>query len=164
MTRRLGAVLLNPPLTGGHRTSGALARAASILGCDEVRLANLAAVATRNSGELATAATGLDWSRARTQLTQVLPASDVLLFGWGVLDHLGGARPAATDQVRWLLLQAQEAGHRTAWAVGAARHPSRWHQYTADRHGRTNGGTAADRLAAVLVERPLRPAEGWTST
>lgn len=161
MTARLCAVLLNPPTTSGRRTAGAVARAAELLGYTDFTLTNLISLSTHSSGELAAAARDEDWQRARPQLQKDVKAADALLFGWGLLSQLGPARRAAGEQVLWLIDQARAAGHTQAWAVGDARHPSRWHQYTADRHGRTPGGSPEERLAAVLVSRPLDPTADW---
>jgi hypothetical protein len=161
MTTALCAVLLNPPTTSGSRTAGAVARAAELLGYTDFTLTNLISLNTHSSGQLAAAARDEDWQRARPQLQKAVKTADALLFGWGLLSQLGSARPAARQQVLWLVEQARAAGHSQAWAVGDARHPSRWHQYTADRHGRTPGGSPEERLAAVLVSRPLDPTAEW---
>lgn len=157
----LCAVLLNPPLTSGSRTRRALNRAGALLGGYDVTIVNLVNVATHSSSALATAGHSSDWQAARVKLASALRASDELLFGWGLTPHLGAARKAAEEQIAWLLEEAHRVGHQHAWAVGNARHPSRWHQYTADVHGRTGGGQADERLREVLTRQRLvhfRPA------
>lgn len=154
-SRLLCAVLLNPPLTSGNRTRGAISRAGEILGAHDTTIVNLVAVATRTSSDVVGSSSSTDWAAARSPLAHSLRASSELLFGWGLTAHLGPARRAAEEQIEWLLDEAHRAGHREAWAVGEARHPSRWHQYTADLHGRTNGGAPGERLRDVLVSRPL---------
>lgn len=152
----LCAVLLNPPLTSGNRTRGAIYRAAELLGNNCVTVTNLVGVATSSSSALATASVPMEeWFAARPSLIRAVSESNALLFGWGLTAHLGAARQAVQEQIKWLLDEAYRAGHSEAWAVGDARHPSRWHQYTADLHGRTSGGSSDDRLLAVLEKRPL---------
>lgn len=151
----LCAVLLNPPLTSGNRTRRALNRAGALLGGYDVTIVNLVDVATHSSSALATACHSSDWQAARVKLASALHASDELLFGWGLTPHLGAARRAVEEQIAWLLEEAHRVGHQHAWAVGDARHPSRWHQYTADVHGRTRGGEANARLREVLGRQPL---------
>lgn len=49
-----------------------------------------------------------------------------------------------------------DQGITAFWMVGGEpRHPSRWHQFVSDKHGRTTGGTFEERLVQVLVEVPL---------
>lgn len=154
----LCAVLLNPPLTSGNRTRMAISRAAELLGSyGGVTIANLVDVATSSSSALATAGVPVEeWFAARPSLSRAVSESDALLFGWGVTARLGRARRPAEEQIEWLLDEASRAGHSEAWTVGDARHPSRWHQYTADLHGRTSGGSSEARLLEVLEIRPLK--------
>lgn len=159
MSAELGslcAVLLNPPLTSGNRTRTAISRAAEILGSCGVTIVNLVDVPTSSSSALAT--TGIpveDWIATRPSLSRAVNENNALLFGWGLTARLGRARRAAEEQITWLLDEASQAGHSGAWTVGEARHPSRWHQYTADLHGRTSGGSSEARLLEVLEMRPL---------
>lgn len=153
----LCAVLLNPPLTSGTRTRAAVSRAGLILGGYGVTIANLVDVATSSSSSLANADLPADdWTATRPSLSRAVNESDALLFGWGLTTRLGRARRAAEEQIEWLLDEASRAGHGGAWTVGEARHPSRWHQYTADLHGRTSGGSSDARLLEVLEMRPLQ--------
>lgn len=161
MSGQLCAVLLNPPTTTGSRTRAAVQRAADHLGYETVVVANLVGLATTSSGQLADVVRPADWRQARRSLRETVAVADGLLFGWGLLGQLRGAQQAAENQVLWLVHEAVEAGHSAAWAVGEVRHPSRWHQYTADRHGRTEGGSAQARLGQVLRSRPLAPVEAW---
>lgn len=96
------------------------------------------------------------WLDARQDLSTALRTADELVAGWGLLPLTGPARIHRDMQIRWLVDEAKHAGHEFAWAVGAqARHPSRWHQFVSDRHGRTSPGTFEDRLREVLVRTPL---------
>lgn len=152
-------VLLSPPLTSGTRTTNAVRRAAALLGLSSPRIANLLGVPTRNLEHVVELGESPDlWEGSRSRLTEALETADSLLFGWGVLRGLRSARTAAEEQINWLLDHAGSLGHPSAWSVGLdldVRHPSRWHQYTADKHARTGGGTPDDRLRSVLVQRPL---------
>lgn len=161
MTGQLCAVLLNPPTTSGDRTRAAVHRAAGLLGYDDVVIANLIRLPTPTSRDLGNFVARQDWLAAREHVQDGLASSHGLLFAWGLLAHLGAARRTAEEQVRWLLEDAHHRGHQAAWAVGQCRHPSRWHQYTADRHGRAPDGNANERLRHVLVRRPLLPVEEW---
>jgi hypothetical protein len=150
-------VLLSPPLTSGTRTTNAVRRAAQILGYSELRIVNLLAAPTQNLEHVVELGVNSRlWVDSRPQLAKGLETANCLLFGWGLLRALRSARTAAENQVVWLLDHAAGLGHRAAWSVGEdVRHPSRWHQYTADKHARTGGGTPDERLRAVLAERPL---------
>lgn len=154
---QLCVVLLSPPVTSGARTLNAVRRAADVIGHQNLVVVNLFAVRTRSSGNIAELGADEEpWLEARPQLTSSILTTTDLLFAWGLLHHLGAARPAAQQQVGWLLDLAASIGHLSAWSVGHdVRHPSRWHQYTADRHDRTPGGTADERLRAVLLRRDL---------
>ena len=154
--RTLTAILLNPPAcTTGTRSRSAVRRAATVLGYDEVRIANLCAAATPTVVEL----NKLDpesWKLARPTLQEALECADAMLAGWGVAGVTGKARHLLLAQVDWLYAQATSAGIRSIWMVGGKpRHPSRWHQYVSDKYGRTNGGTPDQRLRQVLTEVAL---------
>ena len=154
--RTLVAVLLNPPATtAGTRSRNAVARAASVLGYDRAVMANLCAVATPSVVELNDH--GRDgWDRARAELESALTGADALLAGWGVAGLTGDAGRWMRAQVEWLSERAVASGISRLWMVGGEpRHPSRWHQYVSDKHGRTAGGTFEERLAQVLVEVPV---------
>jgi hypothetical protein len=155
-SRTLTAVLLAPPLTSGVRTTRAVARAAVVLGYDAVVVANLLDVPTRNTAHVATFGSDDDsWLDSRQRLEDGVQASSALLLAWGLPNNVGSARSAMEVQIRWLVGVAEASGHKDAWAVGDVRHPSRWHQYTADKHGHTVGGDFNARLRRALVRRPL---------
>ena len=94
------------------------------------------------------------WELARPDLSAGLERGDAVLVAWGVSTLTGPARAHHEAQVRWLVEQAQQLECPEAWTVdGQPRHPSRWHQYVSDRHGRTSAApTTADRLREVLVQ------------
>jgi len=144
------AVLLNPPsLTSGTRSRNAVAHAATVLGCENVQLVNLCSASTPivELNDLR----GDEWEEARESLEVALLHADVLLAGWGVAGMSGYSKRSLTSQVDWLLRRAQNRGFDSVWMVGGEpRHPSRWHQYVADRHQRTSGGAFEDRIRQVL--------------
>jgi hypothetical protein len=150
--RVLGAILLNPPLTTGAATMRHLQVAAELLGCDDVRIANLFAIPTASVteiNEVGTAAKG--WKAAQVDLRALLGQADHLLAGWGVSGLVGSAARHRTRQLVWLGTRAQTIGQHTIWTLnGEPRHPSRWHQYVSDRHGRATGNSLHDRLDSVL--------------
>ncbi|MCC2309168.1 DUF1643 domain-containing protein [Cellulomonas chengniuliangii] len=131
---------------------------AELLGCDVVMIANLCDAASQDlRGMRAVAAEAAPWMRARSSLQEALAASTMVLAGWGVAKPSGLAAQHQRQQLAWLSTAIEGAGHSTAWCVGGQpRHPSRWHQYVSDRHGRTHGGSSAERLREVLVAVPVR--------
>ena len=154
----LCAVLATPPLTSGARTRRQVEAAAELLGCDQVIIVNLCDAAAQDlRGMGAVAADAAPWISARSSLQEALTASTMVLAGWGVVNPPGLAAQHQRQQLAWLSAATDRAGHRTAWCVGGEpRHPSRWHQYVSDRHGRTQGGTPMERLREVLVAVPVR--------
>ena len=93
---------------------------------------------------------------AREDIAEALARCDEFMAAWGLSGLAGAARQHRSDQVRWLLQTASSFGHELAWTVGGQpRHPSRWHQYVSDMHGRTAGGTVIERLKQVMVRVPL---------
>lgn len=150
------ALLLNPPgSSSGQRTLGAVGRATTILGYDSYVVANLCNAATPTVVEL-THEPEDAWLGARADLRQKISAADALIAAWGLGGLTGPARHHSRAQVRWLIEQAVAAGHTEMWTVaGKPRHPSRWHQYVSDKHGRTSGGPFERRLEEVLIAVPL---------
>jgi len=153
------AVLLNPPSsTTGVRTRNAVNLAGKVLGFQRTEIVNLVATATPTVLELNDQP--LDaWLDARPHLSEGLRIASSLLAGWGTTGLSGAARAARANQVDWLLDEAADAGIDGLWTVGGRpRHPSRWHQYVSDRHGRTTDGSFAQRLGQVLTKLPLESA------
>jgi hypothetical protein len=157
--RTLGAILLNPPLTGGSATTRHLQVAAEVLGCDGAQIANLFAIPTRSVVEINDAGRlWAGWEAARPELERVIASADELLAGWGVSGLHGEAADNLLRQVTWVGERVEQAVRRPFWMLnGEPRHPSRWHQYVSDRHGRASGDTFRQRLASVL--RPIGSAE-----
>ena len=126
-----------------------------MLGYDGAVMVNLCAVATPSVLELN--GQGREgWDVARGELEAALVRADCLLAGWGVTRLTGEAGLWMRGQVEWLFERAVECGLSRLWMVGGEpRHPSRWHQYVSDKHGRTAGGTFEERIAQVLVGVPL---------
>ncbi|MGL5824399.1 MAG: hypothetical protein ACRCYU_06120, partial [Nocardioides sp.] len=125
------------------------------LNYDDVRIANLCAVATPTVVEL-NAVGSEGWELARTDLADALENADGLLAGWGVAGVTGLARRQLLAQVDWLYEHAAAVGLSSVWMVGGQpRHPSRWHQFVSDEHERTSGGTADQRLREALISVPL---------
>ena len=169
--RTLGAILLSPPLTTGAATLRHLQAAAELLGCDSIEIANLFAIPTSSSHEInEVGRLPQGWLDARPALEQVLSMSHELIAGWGLPTGLHG--PArlhhqaqaswVTEKVRAITVDRATEERRAArrvprpasrgiWTLnGEPRHPSRWHQYVSDRHGRATGPTFKARLATVL--------------
>lgn len=146
------AVLANPSLQSGSRSLGRVQLAAQLLGYEQGRIANLFAVASASSREIAVL--GHDahgWEIARPLLLEAIAEAGQVLVGFGAIPVTGAARRHLEQQLHWLAEALHLQGHDTVWQVGQARHPSRWHQYVSDRHGRTAGGTFEERLREVLT-------------
>lgn len=154
---RLGVILLNPPEGTGKSTYRNLEAGLESFGKPQIRLANLFATATKNVAAINKVGIGPEgWALAQPSIKEVLSSSNQILFGWGVGSLHGIARQNFLNQIMWLRATALEMKHDSYWSVGAEpRHPSRWHQYVSDVHGRTSGGTLSNRLAQVLVRTPL---------
>jgi hypothetical protein len=161
----LVAILLNPPAsTPGTRTRNAVERAARVLGYESVEIANLCPRATSTVVELNTVEHRQEWLEGRDDLARALRRASSLLAGWGVSGMTGDAGRARQSQVEWLLNEAVDMGFDNVWMVGGQpRHPSRWHQYVSDKHGRTSGGTLEERLAEVLQAVPIPRDDGGSS-
>lgn len=152
------AVLLNPPSSSsGARSLGAVRRAAAVLGFDGFRIANLFAEPTATVVELnALTVPGDSWAEVQQRLMKQLPAAGGVLAAWGVAGASGRLRNLRDARAAWLVAEACRCGHDAIWTVGGQpRHPSRWHQYVADKHGRTSGGSFEKRLGQVLELIPL---------
>lgn len=154
--RPLLALLLNEPSeTSGSRTRSAVRAAGEVLGSSEIIIVNLCPIPTKSVVEL-NAHRAVPWEASRSVISSYLATRPELLAGWGVAGLTGGVKASLREQLRWLIEASPEDGAR-AWTVGgSARHPSRWHQYVADKHGRTSGGSFRARLDEVLVRRELR--------
>jgi hypothetical protein len=153
----LGALLVNPPARSGARTVRHLQVAADVLGCHRVEIANLFAVATRDVTAINKVGRSSDsWTAARSRIQEVVALSDHVLAGWGVRGLVGLAAENQRAQLSWLKDYLHSIGRQELWTLnGEARHPSRWHQYVSDRHGRATGESFADRLAMVLTLVPV---------
>jgi hypothetical protein len=154
---RLLVVLASPPTTSGVRTLNRVQDAAAVLGAMRVAVANLYTAEAGDLPALSQVATDpAGWLAARSVLASELHCCDAVLAAWGLHELNGTARVHRRAQLRWLHAQAVSSGHKAVWSVdGEPRHPSRWHQYVSDRHGRTGGGDFRARLREVLVQRPL---------
>jgi len=127
-----------------------------LLSFSEQRIVNLILIPTNDATDLTHASLDPEvLMAARPTIAEAISTSGVLLFGWGKLSSFGPNRGRIQEQIDWVVGVAIDNGHKHAWAVGDARHPSRWHQYVADKHGRTEGGDADARLRAVLARRGL---------
>jgi len=154
---KLGALLLNPPVVGGARTIRYLRVAADLLGCDHVEIANLFSIATRDVTAInEVGRSGDGWVAARLQLHQVIATSDHLLAGWGVGGLAGPAARHQQAQLEYVDACARDIGNDYIWTLnGEPRHPSRWHQYVSDKHGRASGASLSERIVMVLRSVPL---------
>ena len=155
----LVAVLLNPPEhTSGARSRNAVARAATVLGHEEVRVVNLCAEPTASVIELRDVEP-VSWEDARSGLEEALKGAEAVLGAWGVGGVTGPTRFELQAQIDWLYGQMLQVGIEQVWMVGGEpRHPSRWHQYVSDKYGRTTGGGFEERLAQVMIAVPIRRA------
>lgn len=157
--RRLCAVLACPPTTSGNRTLNALAVAAGCLELPDVAVVNLLGATASNTAAMSlVGAAGDVWHSSRPALEHGVRRADALIAAWGVQPLGGQARQHHRDQVAWLVQTAEDAGHDSAWTVGGQpRHPSRWHQFASDRHGRTAPGLSREeRIRGLLTLVPLR--------
>jgi hypothetical protein len=155
---KLLVVLASPPASSsGARTLRRLEFLSEVLVGAELTTTNLCSTPSSDIPALSeVAATAEPWLSSRDDLSGHLGRCDEFLAAWGLPTLTGPARLHRREQIAWLETEARRAGHLTAWTVaGQARHPSRWHQYVSDKHGRTSGGTFADRLREVLLQSPL---------
>lgn len=156
----LVVVLMNPPSeSSGSRTRNAVAVAGALLGHTHVRIVNLCRLPTKSVVELAASSLS-DWNRARPDIVEAFGQPNAVLTAWGVSPLRGAAQRHFESQVRWLCRVGLETGLDRVWTVGGRpRHPSRWHQFVADKHGRTEGGNFPERLNQVLEQIPLHGLE-----
>jgi hypothetical protein len=154
----VAALLASPPTTSGARTTAKVQQAATLLGGGRLLVVNLFAFPVADLPALSVCGSGAaGWLAARPKLAAALQEADCLLAAWGLHRLHGPARLLQEQQMSWMEEEARAHGHLSAWCVGGQpRHPSRWHQYVSDRHGRTTGGSSSDRLRQVLGESPLR--------
>lgn len=147
------AVLANPPVSSGTRTRRQIQVASELMGCDRFEIGNLFPIPTRDIPAIASV--GRDeslWLLGRQAIRESLAVADVVLGGWGITRLSGQAQLHFQEQVAWFVLALDEAGVGEVWMVGGVpRHPSRWHRYVSDKHGRVEPGTPHERLAQVLV-------------
>lgn len=154
---KLVAILLNPPLEStGNRSRNAVGKVSQLLGYKSVEVVNLHTEPTSSNAELGLRETLEGWLQARRNLGIALRSADALIGAWGVAGLAGPAQRERKQQVAWLRAEASRIGFDSIWMVGGEpRHPSRWHQYVSDKHGRTTGGTFEERLGQVVVRVPL---------
>jgi hypothetical protein len=155
----LGAILINPPIGNGSATHRHLEALREVLGCDLVQIANLLSVPTASTDDIREAGVGVEsWRRARPQIRSLIRSADHIVLGWGLGGISGIARQHFDAQVRWVERELTRRGEGVlVWTVGdGPRHPSRWHQYVSDKHGRTVEGNLQERLRYVLVDRSVR--------
>lgn len=153
------AVLLNPPsTTTGSRSLGAVDRAAKVLGFEHHEVANLFSVPTPTVVELnLLTIDDASWGDIQLRLREHTWSAGGVLAAWGIAGASGMFRRERDKRGAWLYQEALKAGHEGIWTVGGEpRHPSRWHQYVADKYARTAGGTFEQRLSQVLTLTALR--------
>lgn len=155
----MGALLISPPTGNGNVTRSRLHTLRSILECTDMQIANLLSLPTATVEDIDTVGALEDpWLDARAPIVNLLHRSDHLVLAWGLGGGFGGqARVWYRNQVRWVSqLIADCPQPPVIWMVGREpRHPSRWHQYVSDRHGRTSGGDLSSRLRQVLHSDPV---------
>lgn len=129
------AILANPPLTQGTRTLRRVELAADLLGFNQVKVANLFALPSHATVEIAVLGADEDgWLTAREPLEQSLEAADGVLLAYGATAPTGTARLHFGRQVEWLkgLIAERDL---PSWYVGdGPRHPSRWQRWTHREH------------------------------
>lgn len=162
----LCAILCSPPTTAGQQTKRQLSVVADLLGCDDLLITNIFAVPTVDLPSInlhGKQASG--WMSARPEISAGIRGSAEVLVGWGVSKLHGAARSHRDRQISWVAdLLAQHSMNR-AWCIGGQpRHPSRWHQYVSNKHGRTTGGSFPDRLGQVLTSVTVSSPEGFSWT
>lgn len=158
----LGAILINPPLGNGGATLRHLEALREVLECDLVQIANLLSVPTASTDDIREAGVRPgSWHRARPKVRNLIHSADHIVLGWGLGGISGIARQHFIAQVRWVERELARRGEGVpVWTIGnGPRHPSRWHQYVSDRHGRTAEGSLQERLRYVLVEQSIRPTQ-----
>lgn len=162
-TRTLCAVLLNPPLRPAHDTISHrnLLVALPMTGCQQLSLANLVDLPTKDQSQLATLTLREpDLARSRRSLAELISSADEVLFAWGTGRLTGETGRHLKAQVRWVRSHALGCGVRRVWMVaGTPRHPSRWRQYVGPEKGRVAGSTFEERLAKVLACHSLADGE-----
>jgi hypothetical protein len=148
---------MNPPTGSGTQTVRHLRVVTRLLGCDGLEIANLFSIATHHVTAINEAGrSGAGWDAARPRLRQVITESDCLLAGWGVRSPVGPAAAHWRRQLAYVRACAREVGLGDIWTLnGEPRHPSRWHQYVSDRHGRATGTSLEERIAMVLTFVPV---------
>ena len=144
-------------MTSGDATRRHLSVAARVLACDLVTIGNLFAIPTPTVLEINNVGRTDDgWQNAREGLNRAVADATHVLAAWGVSGLHGPAATNLTQQRRWLCQLLLSAGHHNIWTLGGeTRHPSRWHQYVSDRHGRTPGGSFEDRIRNALLSYPV---------
>lgn len=155
--RKLVAILANPRPDATGRSATRIALAGEILGYDSTRIVNLFTWPSASSRDIALLGKMPEgWQDARRELTEAVYEADGVLVGFGLIPSSRESGPQLRAQLRWLHEELRTSGHVAVWQVGdRPRHPSRWHQYVSDAHGRTAGGTLEERLHQVLRAVPL---------
>lgn len=153
----LAAILINPAERGGLRTLQRVQVAARLLGHGAGVVANLLTEPTRSVKEIRIAGQGgAGWLAARDELKLTIESSTEVLVGWGINRPSGLAGVHFLDQLSFVRSLVEASGSGLVWTVGGeARHPSRWHQYISDRHGRATGDDFEERLRSVLRYVPI---------
>ncbi|WP_078651477.1 DUF1643 domain-containing protein [Streptomyces xylophagus] len=153
--RMLCAILLNPPLrpaaeTISHRN---LLAALPLIGCTELRLANLIDLQSKDQTQLASlVVTEQDLERSRQQLSEAIEGADEVLFAWGTGRITGVVGRLLKEQAAWVRTHVDARGLRKVWMVaGTPRHPSRWRQFVGPEKQRVEGSSFEERLAKVLT-------------
>ncbi len=150
---KLVALLLNPPTGAGARTISHLQVAADLLGCATLEVANMFSRPTPSLTEINdVGAREEGWLAARADIRNALCGADHVFAAWGVGGLHGQAAEHLQGQRLWVCDQLADLGIEQVWTLnGETRHPSRWHQYVSDRHGRTSGGSFLERLSDMLT-------------
>lgn len=154
----LVAVLANPPLTTGVRTTRRIQLAADLLGYSEVKVANVFALPSHATGEISAMGAAYEvWELALAALRAHLDSADGVLLAYGTREPGGMARSHFRAQVNWIRDRILVNG-APVWRVGdGPRHPSRWQRWTSRAYP---GIPFKDALSLSLVRVPPESISG----
>ena len=105
--------------------------ASSLLGADDLVIANLIPVALRSTTDQRVQSVSTRrWGEARSHIESLLDPGDIVLLGYGTTEPSAPARERFRGQVAWLHSMLCERDLRVVQVGDRPHHPSRWHRYT----------------------------------
>lgn len=153
---RLVAVLANPTTRSSTRTEQRIALAAGVLGYSDWVIVNLFPLPSASSRDIDRL--GRDpslWLQGRAGISYELNGAVAVLVGFGTIPTSRETGDLLARQLAWLSDELTGRSSIDVWQIGIARHPSRWHQYLGAKHGRTSGGSFAERISESLTQVPV---------